>query len=128
MMIRWRRQALGIWEWREDAIPPHVMTLVDVIGVDSAARLIEHFGGRTNHLAKNPRATSEMVQLIGMEAARALSAKCGPGSYLIPRASPFLTQWIRSTENASVAELSRRIGLHERTVSHHLARGVRVDV
>lgn len=128
MLIKWQRSIReGGREWRQAAVPVHVMTLVDVVGLTAAALLIEHYGGRMIIASRNPRPGSAIATLIGQEPAKALGHEFMGSRCQVPRATAFLTQWLRSTERASIAQIAGRVGCHERSVTRHLSAGVLVD-
>lgn len=103
--------------------PAHVAPFVDALGAETAARFLMHFGGAEMHIPREPKGGSEMAEVLGMAAARAL-AELGQRTVLprrIPTAKPWLARYLKSVGGLSHAEIARRLHVTDVTVRRYLA-------
>ncbi len=103
-------------------LPESLCELAQLISIDAVLKLVEQFGGVRLYVPKVVRQSGKLAKLLGMPAAEALSARCGGGRIEVPLA-PNLGRAIRDEEIRSldasgytVAEVARRLRIHQRTV------------
>lgn len=97
--------------------PAHVAAYVEALGVETAVRFLLHFGGAELYIAADPKGNSEVAAVLGMDAARALSALAARAHLArrVPNAKPWLARYMKVTEGLSHAKIARR--LHASDVS-----------
>ncbi|RUS64893.1 helix-turn-helix domain-containing protein [Pseudorhodobacter sp. E13] len=99
--------------------PAHLEPYVRVLGVDLAIEFLLAFGGAELYLSANPTARSRLVQLVGMDRARALAEALD----CLPRRIPTGKPWIASvwrTQGTSVSEIARKLHVTDVTVRRFL--------
>lgn len=103
--------------------PAHVAPFVDALGAETAARFLMHFGGAEMHIPREPKGGSEMVEVLGIAAARALSdlAQRTLIPRRIPTAKPWLARYLKVVGGLSHAEIARRLHITDVTVRRYLA-------
>ncbi len=97
--------------------PAHVQPYVDALGAELAVRFLLHFGGAELYIARDPKGGSELAEVLGMPAARALSA-LAERTVLprrVPTAKPWIARYLKTTAGLSHAEIARK--LHASDVS-----------
>ncbi len=107
--------------------PAHLAPYVDAIGVDAAMVLFLEFGGTELYLARDPRADSELVRVLGIDVARALG-ELAQSTILQPR-MPLGKAWVAQVlagRGLSNAEIARRLHTTDVTVRKYL-KGVKRD-
>ena len=104
--------------------------LVRVLGLPTALRLVEKFGGVRVYLplAENMTDDNPIAAAIGVDAARDLCALWPQERPYIPRAVQILREerdkaLLRDAEELSVPELARKYELTERAIYNVLKRG-----
>lgn len=97
--------------------PAHVAPFVDALGAELAVRFLLHFGGAELYIPRDPKGGSELAEVLGMPAARALSALADRTVLprRVPTAKPWLARYLKVTAGLSHAEIARR--LHATDVS-----------
>lgn len=110
--------------------PAHVQPFVDALGATTAVEFFLHFGGAELYIPKDPKGGSELVERLGMPAARALSALAErtvlPRRMPIPK--PWIARYLKQTAGLSGAEIARRLHASDVAVRRWLAgMGDRVD-
>lgn len=103
--------------------PAHVQPYVDALGATTAVEFFLHFGGAELYIPKDPKGGSDLVQKLGMPAARALSALAErtvlPQRVPIPK--QWLAQYLKHTAGLSHAEIARRLHWTDVSVRRALA-------
>lgn len=112
-----------------DDLPASARDLAGLVGLTPALHFVERWGGVMNlYVPKDVAADHELAQVMGLEAARAMSARYG-GDYIenIPRCVEALRRardraiQRRLEEGASPAVLCLEFGLTERHIRRILA-------
>jgi len=91
--------------------PAHVQPYVEALGAATAIQFFLRFGGAELYIPRDPKGNSELVDVLGMPAARALSALAE--RTVLPRRVPIPKSWmaryLKVTAGLSVAEIARRL-------------------
>ena len=107
--------------------PAHVEPYVQALGVETAVRFLLHFGGAELYIPRDPKGGSEVAQVLGLDAARALAALAERTSLprRVPTAKPWLACHMKFTEGLSHAKIARRLHASDVAVRRWLlTRGV----
>lgn len=103
--------------------PAHVQPYVDALGAATAVEFLLHFGGAELYIPKDPKGGSKLVEVLGMPAARALSALAD--RVILPRRVPIPKAWLArylfQTAGLSQAEIARRLHWTDVSVRKALA-------
>lgn len=102
--------------------PAHVQPYVDALGPDLALTFLLHFGGADLYIPANPTGRSELVDVVGLEGARALATLRDRLQYRVPTAKPWISQMLHE-KGLSKAEIARRLHATVPTVTRWLAGG-----
>ncbi len=94
--------------------PAQIEPYVEILGVDLTVDFLLSFGGAELYIGKNPGDKSRLVQLVGLERAKALGAITERLQRRIPLQKPWTARYL-SWKGLSVAEIARR--LHTSDVS-----------
>lgn len=97
--------------------PAQLEPYVRVLGVDDALRFFEAFGGAELYLAADPKGRSQLVEVIGLEKARALSQEDARRG--LPRRVPLGQPWVAAVlfaRGLSKAQIARRMHTTDVTV------------
>lgn len=113
----------------KSALPPLLAELAEVIPLQAALKLSDHYGGTRLYIPGVPAPESGLVALLGPRTVRALSRRYGGETLEVPR-SAALKRSLRNEElrhrraaGESVTTLVRRFGLTARQVRNILAQG-----
>lgn len=99
--------------------PAHIGPYVDILGSALAVRFLLTFGGADLYMAANPTERGRVVQLVGVDLARAL------GAAELPRRVPLAKPWLAAClahEGGSVADIARTLHASDTTVRSWLNR------
>ena len=89
------------------------------IGEEATLRLAAQFGGRQLYVASSPRPDSELVQVIGSEAAEQLGRRYGGVIYQVPLREGKRARIIQLLDaGKAVADIAEQVGCTERHVYH----------
>jgi hypothetical protein len=103
--------------------PAHVQPYVDALGAATAVQFFLRFGGAELYIPRDPKGGSELADLLGMPAARALSALAErtilPRRVPIPK--PWLARYLKVTAGLSHAEIARRLHASDVAVRRWIA-------
>lgn len=103
--------------------PAHIEPYVDALGVETAVRFLLHFGGAELYIPRDPKGGSELVEVLGLEAARALAA-LAERAHLprrVPVAKPWLACHMKMAEGLSHAKIARRLHASDVAVRRWIA-------
>lgn len=100
--------------------PAHVAPYVDALGADIAVRFFLHFGGADLYIARHPKAGSDLVQVVGLEGARALAAIRDQLQYRVPTAKPWIARHLALTEGLNKTAIARKLHASVPTVTRWL--------
>lgn len=103
--------------------PAHVQPYVDALGAELAVRFLLHFGGAELYIPRDPKGASEVVEVLGMPAARALSA-LAERTVLpkrVPTAKPWIARYLKITAGLSNAAICRTLHATDVTVRRWIA-------
>lgn len=97
--------------------PAHVAPFVEALGAELAVRFLLRFGGAELYIPRDPKGGSELAEVLGMPAARAISALADRTVLprRIPTAKPWIARYLKATAGLSHAEIARK--LHASDVS-----------
>lgn len=97
--------------------PAHVASFVEALGAELAVRFLLHFGGAELYIPRDPKGGSELAEVLGMPAARAISALADRTVLprRMPTAKPWIARYLKVTAGLSHAEIARK--LHASDVS-----------
>lgn len=101
-----------------------VAPFVEVLGTDGTVVFLLAFGGSELYLPVTPRADSKLVEVMGMDAARALGAMAQ--RVMVPERIPTAKPWIARVWRARGlpnAEIARRLHVTDVTVRRWIAGG-----
>ena len=105
--------------------PAHVQPYVDALGVEAAVTFFLTFGGAELYMADDPKGGSRLVDVLGIDAARALAALAGRTQ--LPRRVPIPKPWIachlKARHHLSHAEIARRLHASDVAVRRWIAKG-----
>lgn len=102
--------------------PAQVQPFVDVFGTDGAVTFLLAFGGAELYIPADPKGASQLVEVMGLEAARALSAEAQ--RVIIPKRIPTAKPWVARvlfTRGLPKAEIARRLHASDVAVRRWLA-------
>lgn len=102
--------------------PAQVQPFVDALGTDGAVTFLLAFGGAELYIPADPKGASALVHVMGLEAARALSAVAQQA--IIPKRIPTAKPWIARvlfTRGLPKAEIARRLHASDVAVRRWLA-------
>jgi hypothetical protein len=99
--------------------PAELAYLADRIGARATLALIEAAGGTRIHVPKGVNQGSKLARMIGLDAARALSAWRGGEDIKIPLARHWRIR-IRRALGDSYSEIARKLGITEKAVHDNL--------
>lgn len=100
--------------------PAHVARYVDVLGAETAFEFLMRFGGADLYLADDPKGRSELVQVIGMDKARALAKASDRLPRRVPTGKPWLAAMLRA-KGLPKAEIARKLHVTDVTIRKWLA-------
>ena len=105
--------------------PAHVQPYVDALGVETAVTFLLHFGGADLYIPKEPKGGSEIVTVLGMDGARALSDLAARTrlQFRVPLAKPWIARHMAFTRGLSKAEIARKLHATVPTVTVWLRGG-----
>jgi len=112
---------------RIEDLPQSICDLTQQIGLAATMKLIQQYGGTRLYLPKTLSPKHELLQLVGLTAARAIVGHFDDDRPHIPLASHALRRARNraicvQAENISTPHLARQYGLHERSIYKILAR------
>lgn len=103
-------------------LPPSLIELIDVIGFDAASKLATTRGGGEVFIPKKIKEDCLLVQIIGVDAAKAMldyygygSIKVAQGCFKGERGRKRLGLYLLE-KSYSIPETARKVDVHERTV------------
>lgn len=99
--------------------PVQIAPFVTVLGVDGAVEFLLEFGGAELQFSRNPRETSQLAKLVGLENARAL----GDLASGLPARIPLQKRWLAKVMHAkglSIAQIARKLRTQDKTVRAYL--------
>jgi hypothetical protein len=85
-----------------------VAPFVETFGHDLAVDFLLEFGGAPLQLSRKPGTKSQLVQLVGRDAAKALTDLLGAGRIDVPSAKPWLSHALKSND-LSTYEIARTL-------------------
>lgn len=107
---------------------PGVLGLIsEEVGVEVAVKLARARGGRPVYIPQNPKTDMELVKIVGIGPARAISKLLGHGNLLVPlgsfggekgRHERIRRMW---REGFPMAEIAAEVDVHLRTVERVIA-------
>lgn len=105
--------------------PAHIAPYVEALGVDTAVKFLLHFGGAELYIPRDPKGGSEVAQVLGLDAARALAALADRAHLprRVPTAKPWLACTLKVTEGLSHAKIARRLHASDVAVRRWIANG-----
>lgn len=101
--------------------PAHVAPFISVLGSEGAIEFLLAFGGAELYLPENPTEKSKLVQLLGMEKARALARAAAHMPRRIPTAKPWIAK-VWASQGIAKAEIARRLHVTDVTVRAWLSK------
>lgn len=108
-------------------LPALIEQLEEIIGLSAALKLVEAYGGLVCYVPSNVQPGHALVELLGLDAAAALSARFGRDAIVIPKCAALVRakrdNQIRQLyqDGKSVSTLARTYALTERHVYRILA-------
>lgn len=99
--------------------PAELAYLTDTIGARATHALIDHLGGTRIHIPKSVSRTSRLAQVVGVDAAQALSAWRGGEDLKVPLARHWRIR-VRRAMGDSYAEIALRLRITEKAVHDNL--------
>lgn len=99
--------------------PVQIAPFVDVLGVDGTVEFLLAFGGAELEFTRNPRETSQLCQLVGLDHARALG-RLASG---LPARVPLQKRWLAKVMHAkglSIAQIARKLHTQDKTIRAYL--------
>lgn len=102
--------------------PAQLQPFVDALGTDGAVTFFLTFGGAEFFIPVEPKGASKLVEVMGLDAARALSATAQ--HCILPKRIPTAKPWIALVWRARglpKAEIARRLHVTDVTVRRWLA-------
>lgn len=103
--------------------PAHVVPFVEALGAETAVRFLLHFGGAELYIPKDPKGGSELANVLGMAAARAL-AELADRTVLprrVPTAKAWLARYMKVVGGLPHAEIARRLHVSDVSVRRWIA-------
>lgn len=88
--------------------PAHIQPYVDAFGLHQTITFLLHFGGAELYIAGRPGAGSELVRVVGQEAAERLAARADRLPARVPTAKPWLAEAMKS-QGLPVEQIARRL-------------------
>lgn len=103
--------------------PAHVQPFVEALGAELAVRFLLHFGGAELYIPRDPKGGSELAEVLGLPAARAISALAEQTALprRMPTAKPWIARYLKITAGLSNAEIARRLHTSDVTVRKYIA-------
>lgn len=108
--------------------PAHLEPYVTALGTEGAIKLFLAFGGTFLHIPRDPKGRSELVQVLGMEAAQAL-AELSARTHL-PRRLPIGKKWIAQvlqSQGLPESKIATTLHVSNVTVAQYLRPKSRLD-
>lgn len=99
--------------------PVQIAPIVDVLGIDGTVDFLLEFGGAELSFSRNPRETSQLVQLVGLENAREL----GVVAAILPDRIPLQKRWLTAvlhSKGLSINQIARKLRIQDKTVRAYL--------
>jgi hypothetical protein len=104
---------------RDIRTPVQIAPFVEVLGIDGAVAFLLEFGGAELTFSRNPRETSQLCQLVGLDSARAL----GVAAACLPTRIPLEKRWLAAvlkSKGLSNAAIARKLRVQDKTVRNYL--------
>lgn len=95
--------------------PAHIQRYVDALGLDQTVTFLLHFGGADLYIAQRPTERSELVRVIGQEAAERLAAHADRLPARVPTAKPWLAA-VMKAQGLPAEQIARRLHVSNVTV------------
>ncbi|MGV8953802.1 MAG: helix-turn-helix domain-containing protein [Cypionkella sp.] len=89
--------------------PAHVEPYVTALGAERAVRFLLAFGGADFYIAKDPKAGSNALEVIGLDGLRALSDIRDRLQYRVPTAKNWIARYMHVVEGKSKADIARSL-------------------
>ncbi|MFG1402342.1 hypothetical protein [Xanthobacter sediminis] len=90
-------------------VPAEIEEIAGIIGFDLTAKLLLEFGGSAIYVPRDrPRTNSELVELLGVEAAIELGREVGGSTIKPPVGNKFIARYLRS-RGMSANKIARKI-------------------
>lgn len=107
-------------------LPPQIRLLSDCMGLPATLRLLQAKGGTQYNVPMCGDNSPILIAIVGLVAARALSAEYGGQTLSVPKLDKVLTQLrnrmiVTAAETSSLTELARQHQLTTRQISNILA-------
>jgi hypothetical protein len=103
-----------------DPIPANLEPYVAVLGEELAITFFLKFGGASAYLSENPRAGSDLSQVIGTEKVKALAETLGVGHlYRVPINRRWLARALKA-RGYSVLSIARELHVSDVTIRSYL--------
>lgn len=99
--------------------PAHVEPYVNILGQERALAFFFAFGGAELYIPRNPKASSQLVQLLGREHADALAAAGPRLPKRVPMPKKYLAQ-VLFQQGLTVAHMARKLHVSDTTVRAYL--------
>lgn len=103
--------------------PAHVQPYVDALGAATAVAFFLEFGGAELSIPRDPKGGSRLADVLGMPAARALSALAErtvlPRRVPIPK--PWMARYLKINAGLSHAEIARKLHASDVAVRRWIA-------
>ena len=99
--------------------PAHLARYVEALGPEKAIGFFQEFGGAELYIAQAPTSRSELVEVMGISAARALAKVADHLPARVPTAKRWLAQCYFA-KGLSKARIARKLGVTDVTVRSYL--------
>lgn len=110
--------------------PAHIEPYVAVLGIELTIEFLLTFGGAALALSANPTERARIVQVIGMEKARALGVAASTNhrwQLKVPTGKPWIARVLK-TQGLPQTEIARRLHVSEVTVYNWLNEKARARI
>lgn len=121
-------------EWDTEHLPMSLKEMSDIIGLEATHKLVSAYGGTRLRVPVKMPETHPLAELLGLEAARALSCHYGLEEFDVPTASAAIKRarnhrmyLEHHEEGVSARRLALKYRLTERRVWEILAEGDQDD-